>query len=531
MQKNQIKQLINTPAFVVTIIQCIESILARELSDHEETNVISFIKNVAPLFFGGVKRINIIRVISETAIGELHLNTCGENIIDIHEMLRGNLGETTAAGPSLEEKAKIAAATVKVNIGSIFGLDDMASVVKKMNEPINSINNAYFMLDSRYRILGNDGTTFFQWGHINNIILAQGTFNSVGDIKDIISIKIMPFRLPNVTGVITAYNRISTLIYELCPQSYIAHEERCFHFLGVPSISVDTNWVNVNSEDFSDGEFKFNKPITHLDSMTVTFASPLEPIVLDKDRLMGTVTSFAAATEITFTENHKLATGDIVYATTFNTINPTNDQATILSVNGKSGNVATVTSTTQINIPVDTSMLLVALTGTVDAPAVALAGTVATTYNSNIIVGTGTAFSTDFNVTDSIIIDDVVFGISAITNALRMELTSLWPKTDATNTYMRTSSDLTGTNTLFSTEVVVGDVIRIYDGNTNPTFKINAVLSNTSLTLSRAYDGDVGLALNAEKDNTLNLSYSIFFGSKRVFLPLEITYLSPSTTM
>ena len=118
----------------------------------------------------------------------------------------------------------------------------------------------------------------------------------------------MPFRIPAVASAITPYNRITTFVYELCPQSYVAHEERRFHFIGDVEFKLG-GWLEVCSDNFSDGEFKFNKPITHLDSMTITFATPLEPIVFDKDRLLGTITSYASPTVIQFPENHNLTTG------------------------------------------------------------------------------------------------------------------------------------------------------------------------------------------------------------------------------
>ena len=87
----------------------------------------------------------------------------------MHEMLKDSLGDTV--GQQIADQHKIkkeAGDIVEVNIESVFGLHDISTIVKQINEPISSVNNAYFLLDSRYRILGNDGTKFFKWGHINS---------------------------------------------------------------------------------------------------------------------------------------------------------------------------------------------------------------------------------------------------------------------------------------------------------------------------------------------------------------------------
>lgn len=530
MHINRIKDTIHSQAFLMRVIQNVESQIKRELTDKEENLVISYVKNASHTYFDGIPIDKIIIILANAVIEELHLNHCEENVVDMHELLKESLSDATGRETDIKHKLKQdAGKLVEVNIDSIFGLHDIASVVKKMNEPVSSVNNAYFLLDSRYRILGNDGTGFFKWGHINSLVRAQGTYNSVGNIRDIISIKIMPFRIPAVASAITPYNRISTLIHELCPQSYVAHEERRFHFIG-DVVTKTGNWLEVCSDDYSKGEYKFNKPVTHLDSMTLTFGTPLEPVIFDKDRLLGTITSYANPTVIGFSENHNLAAGDIVYMDTFATINSNVDVNIIGAINNTSGNIATITSPTEITIPVDTISVISALTGTVNPPSTTLGGTVTATNNSVEITGLGTTFSVDFAIGDSIEIQNSdtnpIFKVSAISSNTQLTLDATYQFPTGTYPYRKTSQIITGVGTLFSTELFINDKIIINDLVANPTFIIESIQNNTSMTITTQYNGADGAGLTFSKDNSIAQTYSVFFGSKRIFVPIEITYLS-----
>ena len=530
MHINRIKDTINSHAFLMRVIQNIEGQIKRGLTDKEENLVINYVKNTSHAYFDGFPVDKIIIILTNAVIEELHLNHCAENVVDMHELLKESLGDPTGQETAIQHKLKQESGKmIEVNIDSIFGLHDMSTVVKKMNEPVSSVNNAYFLLDSRYRILGNDGTEFFKWGHINSLVRAQGTYNSVGNIRDIISIKIMPFRIPAVASAITPYNRISTLIHELCPQSYVAHEERRFHFIG-NVVTRPGNWLEVQSDDFSDGEYKFNKPITHLDSMTLTFGTPLEPITFDKDRLLGTITSYASPTVIEFSENHNLTAGDTVYIDSFTTINPNVDVNIIGSINSSSGNIATITSPTEITIPVDTSSVISALTGVVSPPSAVLSGTSIATNNSTSISGVGTTFSIDFSIGDYIEIqnDDTnpIFKVVSIASNTQLSIDSTYQFPTGTHPYRKTSQIITGVGTLFSTELSINDKIIINDLVDNPTFIIESIQNNTSLTITTPYRGVDGAGLTFSKDNSIAQTYSVFFGSKRLFVPIEITYLS-----
>lgn len=351
-------QVKNTAEFFMEVVKLAEHQINCNLTSADETRVLNIVNEIPPRELQGMTWDTMVQYAAMRAIRKLP--TQSEHV-DIHEVLKNNLGETVGGvdPDNIEDEAKD---NVEVTVDSFFGIRDIPTLVKKINEPVSSINTAHLLLDTRYRILENDGTTYFKWGHINSLARSQGTVNSIGDIRDVVSVRMMPFRMPAVETATTAYNRISVFIKEFCPQSYVAHEDRRFHFIG--NWFQTNNWLNVDVSDYSDGAFKFNKPMTRVDTITLTLGAPLEPIIFDKDRLPGTIIA-SNPTLIIFNEDHNLATNDVIYITDFTTSTPTIDDATINIMNRQRGHSSTVSTATSITIPVDTSGLTISGTNEV----------------------------------------------------------------------------------------------------------------------------------------------------------------------
>jgi hypothetical protein len=519
-----------SPHFLISTVKNVEKQIRRDVTSKEEDLIISYIKSMPKTNLRNIPLERLMSVVTDSVIEEMHLKHCEDNVVDVHELLKDNLHNITVDKEAIHkhndkvENGKI----LDVHLESAFGFHNIADIVKKVNEPVSSVNKAYFILDTRYRELSNDGTRFFKWGHINSLVRSQGTFNSVGNIRDIITVKLMPYRIPAVASAVTPYGRVSTFIKELCPQSYIAHEDARFHFIGNTEALPD-NWLLVDSHDFNNGEFNFNKPITHLDSITLSLGSPLEPIIFDKDRLPGTITSFANPTIIDFMENHNIITGNIVYITTFSTQNPGRDTIIINGINNNSGNTATVINPTRISIPIDTSTMVFTLAGTVTAPSLLLGGTVSVMV-SNVITGAGTAFIADFVVGDYIEIqngtDSPIFQIIEIISNTRLIIDAVYSSSIGTFAYRRTGVNVTGAGTAFTSELSAGDNIIIQDGGNTPSFTVSSIQNDTELTLESPYNGADGAGFMVDKDNSINRSHIVFFGSKRIFIPINVTYLS-----
>ena len=524
MNVYQIEQIRNNPNFILQIIKQIELEISRKINDEEEDLVVSLVKNLSNNYFTSHSIENVMQVIKNAIIDEIAKVHCNINNVDTHEILKRTITKENIHVEKKNNKTTV----VETNIDSIFGVSDFASLVKQINEPNSSVNTAYLLLDTRYRTLENDGTAFFSWCHINNLVRSQGTVNSVGNLKNIITIALMKYRLPAVANAINIYNRITVSIDEITAQSIVGHEDRRFHFM----CNVDKqlgNWLEICSDDCYKGEFKFNKPITTLDTITIRFGNPLEPLIFDKDRLQGIIT-YGNPTIFNFSEPHNLYVPDIVYNDTFTTKNPKYDSLIINQISLPTGLVPTILTPTSVSVPVDSSSIITALTGTVTPPSVLLIGTIVATNDSSVVTGIGTSFNTDFIIGDYIQIQNAssfpIFQIISIQSDTKLIIDAKYNDNSGTYTYRKTGLLLIGTGTLFTSQLNIGDNIIINDGGINPEFTVKSILSQTELILEKPYNGLNGAGFVFSKNNSIADIWNVFFGSKRIFLILELKYLS-----
>ena len=478
---------INKPVFLLAVVRNIENIIKRTLNEQEENLVIKCVKSLPTTFYRKYSNENRIKIITNTVISELHLE-CHNNV-DIHEIMKNNLDS--------------------------------------QREDSHENRSGYLLLDSKYRILENDGTEYFKWSHINNFLTNQGTVNSIGEIRNIIAVKIMQYRLPVADNVDNVYKRVTLLIHEMSSQSFIAHEGRRFHFMGMHhGDNRHHRWVEIRSDDHCKGEYRFTKPITTLNDITISFGSPIEIIKFDPDRGVGQIVTVGNVTTINFQIPHKLETNDKVYITDFTTINKTGDIDIINKMNNSKGLSATVTTPEMIELPVNTSSLNMTLTGTINSPNTVLNGNIIVVNGDKLITGIGTTFMTDFAPNSYIKIingANPIYQIKEIISDTQLLLSQ--PSTiSGTFNYVRTSEKIIGNGTLFKNELKSGDRIFVVDGS-NKSQLIKSVESNTELTLDLPYNGADGVNFQVTKNNILNTTYSIYFGSKRIFIMLELIYL------
>jgi hypothetical protein len=378
---NDSYQIIKSRKFLVDTISHLEHNIKRNATDADIKLVMDCIKKLSINTVKSNSIKEVMNIVLNTVISEIQLKQCSDNSIDVHEMLKKNLGKTVVEDydDSDEEDKKD---NVEISVERFFGIKDIATLVKKIKEPINSVNRAYFLLDTRYRMLENDGREYFKWSHINNITTSQGTFNSIGDIGDIISIKLMQLRIPSVKSATTPYNRISILIHELQSQSFITHENNNYHFIGMPDEkNKNVDWIEVKLNDFAHGEYRFNKPITTIETFTISLASPIEPIVFEPDRDIG-VAAFGPNTTITFQNDVNLKDGDIVYIN-YTIINK-NSYKCIQLLNALAG-IAIITTFNTITIPINTTEII----------PFTLTGLCSIEQNSKLLVGINTSFNSE----------------------------------------------------------------------------------------------------------------------------------------
>lgn len=208
--------------------------------------------------------------------------------------------------------------------------------IRKMINPKSIYKQAYLSLDSKYRLSENDGTNYVSWNILNNSLISNGSASIVGSLGDIVAIRIYPCRIPYKQTAINNLKRISILIDELRAQSYIAHENRRYHFMC--TAESDGNMINLLSLPTPlDSWYKFATPVVRFDKISLTFGAPLVPVIFDKDRLNATV-SYVNPSRFIFAEPHNLLTGDNVTMEGFTTGDPSGDAAQINALNSVYGN-------------------------------------------------------------------------------------------------------------------------------------------------------------------------------------------------
>ena len=136
--------------------------------------------------------------------------------------------------------------TTELEIASLFGLNNAFGIQQLFNPEATYIRN-YIVLDSRYRIINETNSNniiAFTWSYVDNANIRDGSVNSVGTIKDIVSMRIYQPRVPFITS--GSYNmnsetrRVSIVIQEFQSQSFIGPQGSRFHFMLQPVIPVVT---------------------------------------------------------------------------------------------------------------------------------------------------------------------------------------------------------------------------------------------------------------------------------------------------
>ena len=407
----------NSVTFFHTISTEIGEKIGRKLNDIELQVVSDKIKNIDPRFLTSDKVDETETQLINFLADKFKNFTCEIDEPDIHELNTKMIGRTSETGtvhyiydnPNYKNPHAFKATpkskpvvkktipakknnntVVKTNNTSI-DTSEMVTVLKdlkKLVETQSSIISAFdttniyntarilnpqskkrenhIFLDSRYRLLDEQSPTEireFKWFYApGTAALSEGSVNMIGNTRDIIAIRVHPFRIPYTETADNRYSRISMLINELTGQSFIAHENRNFHFMF--KTTIDSEFIDLEAEVFN-GYFKFEKPITTLNTITLSFGNPLEQIIFDRDRDVCTFDyiSNAPDTLITTEKDHDLSNGDRVYISNFDvgSVPPALIQQNEINqrikseINKKNGHLVTVVSSNQFTIPFDSS--------------------------------------------------------------------------------------------------------------------------------------------------------------------------------
>jgi len=382
-----ITNLNRNPKFIITVIKNISKIIDRELT---QDDIISVRSDIARMDFSMYKRFtipNIINVLSTVLSKKIikerkkrshyiENDTYKYDMheYDMHEYLANEI-KTNAAPTSTINTTSITNTTSTINISpiesskiidvvSLLGMKSLTDVQNIFNPTARYIRN-YLVFDSRYRTTDSTSAslcaTNFQFNYVDtaNLDSTQGNINTVGTIRNLISLKmhqaVFPY-FPVINSLdnlgysyLNPYsNRISILINELGAQAFVASGSRNYHWIfrlqNMVSFTPNNNsfaaynqYYQLQTENYNDGVIFLRKPVVELSSLTFSFGNPLSILAFPPDRVNVTFNYTNPMTIITSIPLPLITVGSFIYITQFITADPSTDAYTISLVNSPFG--------------------------------------------------------------------------------------------------------------------------------------------------------------------------------------------------
>jgi hypothetical protein len=202
-----------------------------------------------------------------------------------------------------------------VEIANEFSLQELLenpNMLRLTINPKSLIKKGYLYLDSRYRYRDGD-LTKMKWyvSTYGTNYDPNTTASSTSRIKNIMAIKMFPFKFPNTVGALNNFNRLYVNIIEFESQYSLINNQK-YHFeyditrdktqtfneatnnrelnRGATTIPATFNTRNsCNEIGKSESIFYFNIPIPSLDKLSLEFKTPDKILTLDNDIVYGTV--------------------------------------------------------------------------------------------------------------------------------------------------------------------------------------------------------------------------------------------------
>jgi hypothetical protein len=354
------KKNINNVENYKKIISIAETSYNKKLNKLEVTNIVNYVSNLNfrklyNSYKGDVDITNTNIVIAYKAYmnqsKDFDLQEYQKKALVADTSAAYNRGESFRNKENLEGDSNVDIASLLANFPKLGTELDQVNFTKIFNYP-SLLRDSNILIDSRYQNLANTDRSRIPFTIVNNTktkIPGSGIITSIGLIQDILEIEIFPFSIPYISAADNYYKKITMSILELSSISIDAYEDSQFHFMF-------TAEKNKNLIDLTpiNSVFRFYKPIAKLIDFTLRFGSPLTPIVFDKDRLYTKSIDYTSNPGIlTFSEDHNLLSGDIIYITNFTSNDPAKDLNIINEINSKNGHLCTRTNNDEISINID----------------------------------------------------------------------------------------------------------------------------------------------------------------------------------
>lgn len=251
-------------------------------------------------------------------------------------------------------------------IGSVMNPDFIDHLFKRVHSGITgtqtfqgiTLPHRTIPLDSLNRDLADTTPNTVKW--YLNVAGRAGTVGNIqiqDTLQQVVRIIPSPFWLPVKTPLY--YNTIRMNIREFWQRAEVTDytgsnqtnsQQSGYHFqFNVKA--VEPNRVFLVPENI---EYTFSKPVAEVNSLTLEFRDPFQPVVLEADRGIYTVTyGNPTVFDLTSGTNNNLSTGDLVYVLNFNSTDSSLNDA----INTLGGLPITKINPTQFTIAIDTSSL------------------------------------------------------------------------------------------------------------------------------------------------------------------------------
>lgn len=230
--------------------------------------------------------------------------------IDMHEFLKTQIGTRADndGGDARQESSqnrvlaisdmgavKNSESELQLDINSILGEVSKFRISMALN-PKSLIRKEYMLFDTRYAARHNLERTKFTWIYSSiprKTDAARGIVSTTAKMRDIVSMKVYPVQFPFATSqqFQPIMNRYTLLVEEFSNQSFISYNGRRFHFLQsvyYPYIGAQDQHILLYTDKYlADGTFRFRKPITVIDTITLSFGNPYQLVPLLESNYSG----------------------------------------------------------------------------------------------------------------------------------------------------------------------------------------------------------------------------------------------------
>jgi hypothetical protein len=297
-----------------------------------------------------------------------HAERRGNAVIDRDRVngLRSSPDNVAPAGPDRQIQLFEQLNKTMRSIGSVMNPDFIDHLFKRVHSGITgtqtfqgiTLPHRTIPLDSLNRDLADTTPNTVKW--YLNVAGRAGTVGNIqiqDTLQQVVRIFASPFWLPIKTPLY--YNTIRMNIREFWQRAEVTDytglnqtdsHQSGYHFQFKVE-AIEPNRVFLVPENI---EYTFSKPVAEVNSLTLDFRDPFQPIVLEPDRGIYTVTyGNPTIYDLTSGTNNNLNTGDLVYTLNFNSIDPILNDA----INTPSGLPITKITPTQFTVAIDTSSL------------------------------------------------------------------------------------------------------------------------------------------------------------------------------